>query len=134
MRPSLHSLGRVLLAGIFLRGGLEAFEEPHARANLAAPVIERMRPYLPFLPQEPPTVVQLNALAQVTAGTLLAAGVLPRLSAFALVGSLVPTTLGGHRFWEFDDPAQRAAQRIQFLKNAAIAGGLLTVAFGPRER
>jgi hypothetical protein len=39
------------------------------------------------------------------------------------------TTLAEHRFWEVEDPAQRARQRMQFLKTTAILGGLLVVAF-----
>jgi uncharacterized membrane protein YphA (DoxX/SURF4 family) len=46
-----------------------------------------------------------------------------------LATSLVPTTFGGHRFWEISDPAQRAQQQVHFLKNAAILGGLLIAAF-----
>ena len=55
---------------------------------------------------------------------------LPRLSALALAGSLVPTTLGAHRFWEQQGPAA-TQQRTQFLKNAAILGGLILVANVP---
>ena len=47
----------------------------------------------------------------------------------ALGVSSVPTTFAGHRFWEIQDPAQRAQQRTHFLKNTAILGGLVVVAF-----
>jgi hypothetical protein len=40
----------------------------------------------------------------------------------------VPTTLAGHRFWEVQDKQERAQQRIHFLKNVAILGGLLITA------
>jgi putative oxidoreductase len=43
-------------------------------------------------------------------------------------GKLVPTTFGGHRFWELGDASQRAQQQMHFLKNAAILRGLLVVA------
>jgi len=58
---------------------------------------------------------------------LLAMGRAPRLAALALAASLIPTTIAGHRFWTETDPSARAAQRIQFLKNAAMLGGLLVV-------
>ena len=48
-------------------------------------------------------------------------------SALALAGSLVPTTLAGHRFWEEEDDAARAQQTFQFLKNLAMFGGLLMI-------
>jgi putative oxidoreductase len=69
-----------------------------------------------------------DALVHVAAGGMLAAGILPRLAALTLAGSLVPTTFGGHRFWEIEDPMQRAQQRTHFLKNTAILGGLLIAA------
>ncbi|WP_435797171.1 hypothetical protein [Streptomyces microflavus] len=40
----------------------------------------------------------------------------------------MPTTLAAHRFWTIEDPEERAAQRIQFLKNASTLGGLLIAA------
>jgi uncharacterized membrane protein YphA (DoxX/SURF4 family) len=65
---------------------------------------------------------------QVLAGTALALGLAPRLSALALAGSLVPTTLAGHAYWTIEDPAARKLQRIQFHKNLALIGGLLFAA------
>lgn len=62
------------------------------------------------------------------AGTLLALGWAPRLSALALAGSLIPTTLAGHAYWALEDPATRKIQRIQFHKNLAMIGGLLFAA------
>jgi putative oxidoreductase len=44
------------------------------------------------------------------------------------LASLVPTTLAGHRFWEVTDKQARAAQRIHFLKNVAMLGGLILAA------
>ena len=58
----------------------------------------------------------------------LALGLAPRLSALALAGSLVPTTLAGHAYWTIDDPAVRKVQRIHFHKNMALIGGLLFAA------
>ena len=37
----------------------------------------------------------------------------------------MPTTLAGHRFWEEDEEADQRHQRIHFLKNLAMFGGLL---------
>jgi len=81
------------------------------------------------LPDDPEMVVKINAGVQVGAGALLAIGRLPRLSAAVLAGSLVPTTLAGHPFWEESDPAKRAQQQIQFVKNASLLGGLILAAF-----
>jgi uncharacterized membrane protein YphA (DoxX/SURF4 family) len=77
------------------------------------------------LPTDTEQLVRLNGVAQVVAGTTLALGWFPRISALVLAGSLVPTTLAGHRFWEEDDPKARAQQTTHFLKNIGLLGGLL---------
>jgi hypothetical protein len=63
----------------------------------------------------------------VGAGSLLAIGRLPRLSALALAASLVPTTAAGHRFWERKG-ADRKEQQVHFFKNVSLFGGLLLAA------
>jgi uncharacterized membrane protein YphA (DoxX/SURF4 family) len=69
--------------------------------------------------------VRVNAAVQVVAGVMLSLNKFPRISALALAGSIVPTTLAGHRFWEENDPAARAGSQIHFFKNASMLGGLL---------
>ena len=59
---------------------------------------------------------------------LRAMGWFPRLSAAVLAGTLVPTTLAGHRYWEIEDKQERAQQQIHFLKNLTMLGGLLIAA------
>lgn len=117
-----------MLAGVFINGGIEVFREPEPRAEQAGPLIDRMVEKVPALPPDRVGLVRANAAIHVGAGTALALGILPRLAALTLAGSLVPTTLGGHRFWEIEDTAQSSRQRVQFLKNAAIMGGLLVFA------
>ncbi len=119
-------VARPLLAGMFVYGGLDAFRNPEGkvpRAEKVAPDIAG----LVGIDADTEQLVQLNGAVQVAAGVTLALGIFPRLSALALAGSLVPTTLAGHRFWEAEDDAARAQQTIQFLKNAAMLGGLLLV-------
>jgi hypothetical protein len=77
------------------------------------------------LPDDPETLVRANGAAMAGAGALLALGRLPRLSSLVLATTLVPTTYAGHRFWEVKDPAQRRTQRVHFLKNVSLLGGVL---------
>src|SRR5664279_2958450 len=105
----IHRLARVLLSGIFIGGGIDVLRDPGPRAVIAGPFLERIRPLAPALPSDPILVVRANAAIQIAAGTTLAVGILPRLSALVLAGSLVPTTIGAHRFWEQEGPA--AAQQ-----------------------
>jgi uncharacterized membrane protein YphA (DoxX/SURF4 family) len=128
----IGSVARPALSWIFVQGGIDAIRSPQPRAKLAAPLLKQIRDAAPDgvrtrLPDDL-AVVQINAGVQIAAGVALAAGVAPRLSALALAASLAPTTVGGHPFWQFDDPAQRSPQRIQFAKNVAIIGGLLLAA------
>ena len=83
---------------------------------------------MPILPAETEDTVRLNGAVQVVAGSMLALGMWPRLAATVLAGSLVPTTLAGHRYWEHEDQQTRAQHRIHFLKNLAVLGGLLIAA------
>ncbi|HEY5014964.1 MAG TPA: DoxX family protein [Acidimicrobiia bacterium] len=126
----IHRLASVLLSGIFMSSGVDVLRNPEPRAVIATPFLERIRPLAPSLSSDPILVVRANAAIQIAAGATLAVGILPRLSALALAGSLVPTTLGAHRFWEQQEPAA-TQQRTQFLKNAAILGGLILVASAP---
>ena len=88
----------------------------------------------PVLPEDPETLVKLNAAVQLGAGSLLALGRFPRLSSLLLAGSLVPTTLAGHRFWEEKDPQERYRQRSNFLKNVGLLGGLILAAVDTEGR
>jgi len=117
-----------MLAGVFIAGGMDVLANPEPRARVAKPVVDKIAGAVPIAPSDPTAAVSLNAMVHVGAGGLLAAGILPRLAALTLAGSIVPTTLAGHRFWEMQDPVQRAQQRTQFLKNTAILGGLLIAA------
>lgn len=122
----LRRLARPLLAAIFIQGGIAAWRDPKGHAELAAPVIDRVTGVAPI--DEPPsnlTLVQIDAGVKVGAGVLLALGKAPRLSAAALAASVVPTTLAGHRFWEFDDPTLRSNHQVHFFKNLGLLGGLL---------
>jgi uncharacterized membrane protein YphA (DoxX/SURF4 family) len=122
----LRYAARPLLAGIFISGGYDTFRNPATRVPMAESVAPKIADGL-GLPASTEQLVQMNAVVQIVGGAALALGVFPRLAAIALAGSLVPTTLAGHAFWELDDPKARAQQRGQFFKNASILGGLLAV-------
>jgi uncharacterized membrane protein YphA (DoxX/SURF4 family) len=107
--------------------GYDALRQPGARVDQAAGTLEAIRRVLP-LPTDDELLVRANGGLQAAAGALLALGVLPRLSATVLAGTMVPTTAAGHAFWNLEDPGGRKMQRIQFLKNLAMIGGLLAVA------
>jgi uncharacterized membrane protein YphA (DoxX/SURF4 family) len=127
MLAPLRPAARVLTGSTYVLLGLDAFRAPGVRVEQAGPLLAAMRKWAP-LPEDDELVVRGNAAVQVAAGTLLALGIAPRLSALALAGSLIPTTLAGHAYWTIEDPAARKMQRIQFHKNMAMIGGLLFAA------
>jgi putative oxidoreductase len=122
---ALRELARPLLASIFVIQGWQSFESPEYVAPIAEPIVRPLRDRIPGVPAETEDAVRINGAIQAAAGTMLGLGVLPRLAALAIAGTLVPTTLAGHRYWDAKDPRERATQRIQFLKNLTMLGGLL---------
>ena len=118
---------RILSGSTYAVLGFDALRAPGVRVDQAGPLLATMRRVLP-LPEDDELLVRANAGVQTGAGALLALGMRPRLSAVALIGSLIPTTLAGHAFWAVEDPNDRKLQRVQFHKNLAMIGGLLFAA------
>lgn len=114
---------------MFITGGWDAVRNPGSKVKTAEPVALPIAEKVQFLPQDAEKLVQLNGAVMLTAGSLLAIGKFRRLAALALFGSILPTTYAGHRFWEEEDEATRAQQRIHFLKNLGLLGGLILAAF-----
>jgi uncharacterized membrane protein YphA (DoxX/SURF4 family) len=118
-----------MLAGIFIVQGYDTFRHPEKVAPRAEPVIRPLAERFPsVVPAKTEDAVRLNGAVQLAAGACLAAGWFPRLAATVLAGTLVPTTAAGHRFWEAEEDADRKQQRIHFLKNLSMFGGLLIAA------
>ncbi|NMM88702.1 DoxX family protein [Rhodococcus sp. SRB_17] len=126
----VRRIARPLLSTIFIVGGIDALRNPAQRAVKATPLIDKSVETLPGavtqkLPADPETLVKLNAVVQIGGGVLLASGKAPRVASLALAGSLIPTTLAGHDFWNESDPSIRAMQRTNFVKNLSLLGGLM---------
>ena len=122
-------LARPLLASIFVVEGWDAFWNPEGKAMKAEAVTELPAEKAGLNGLDTETFVRVNGAVQICAGILLAAGRFRRLAALALIGSIVPTTYAGHRFWEESDPTTRNQQKIHFLKNVGLLGGLILAAF-----
>ena len=114
-------VARPLLASVFLVGAVSALKDAEARAAKARKVTDpvaalanRTAPGIPF-PHDP----------KWPSGAAFATGRAPRMSAAILAATLVPTTVAGHAFWDETEPAAKAQQRLHFVKNTSILGGLL---------
>jgi putative oxidoreductase len=122
-------IARPLLASIFVVGGWDAFWNPAGKAKKAQAVAEPLSNSVGVDQLDPETLVRINGAVQIVGGVFLAVGKYRRLAAMALIGSIVPTTYAGHRFWEESDPTTRAQQKMHFVKNLGLLGGLILAAF-----
>jgi putative oxidoreductase len=127
-------IARPMLASGFVVGGVNALRNAKALGEKADPVTQKLvaaakraAPQL-RIPEDPVTLVRVNAGIQLLAAGALATGRAPRLSALVLAGSLVPTTWAGHRFWEQADAQSGKQQQLQFFKNVSMLGGLVIAA------
>ncbi|MEO7022443.1 MAG: DoxX family protein [Ktedonobacteraceae bacterium] len=113
----LRLLGQQLLSAIFMKGGADAFMQPGGRTRVVAASGL----------SNPETAVELNGVAMVVGGAMLALDIAPKLAAALLIGSMAPTTVVGHAFWKEQNETVRRAQLTQFLKNLGLMGGLLVL-------
>jgi putative oxidoreductase len=105
----LH-VAEVLLALVFVLGGLSAWRNPHPRAAQLA----KFR--LPL----PAVLVRLNAAVMLLAGAALALNIEAALASAVLAIVLVPTTVAGHAFWTADGNA-RHEQLAHFITSRCLA-------------
>jgi uncharacterized membrane protein YphA (DoxX/SURF4 family) len=133
----VRALARPLLSTIFIVQGAKAVRSPEPFVARAQPVTDRFVPLIKRatpaqvgdrLPDSTENLVRLNGAAQVLGGLALATGKGRRLGAVLLAASLVPTTLAGHSFWQETDKTAKGAQKVQFMKNLGLMGGLLLAA------
>ncbi len=125
-------IARPLLAAGIVYGAQNALRNTAAVAPKAAPLTAKIVPLarkagVP-LPDDPATLVRINAGVQIAGALALATGKAPRLGAAAIAVTLVPATIAGHPFWAETDPATKNAQRLQFFKNLSLLGGTLIAA------
>jgi uncharacterized membrane protein YphA (DoxX/SURF4 family) len=121
-------IARPLLASIFIAEGWDAIRNPDGKGKTAEALSQLPSTEGPVVPEDSLNLVRLNGVVQISGGALLAIGKFPRLAALALIGSIVPTTYAGHRFWHETDEEIRAQQKIQLLKNLGLLGGLIFAA------
>lgn len=115
----LRFLARCAFASIFVLSGYELATNPGGRVQ----TVENKLPV-----PDPELAVRAQGAVMLALGTSLALGIKPRLAAFGLAATLIPTTYVGHQFWAEEDQLRRGNQRTHFRKNASLFGGLLAYA------
>ena len=118
---ALALVGRILLGLIFVLSG---FQKLMGFSGVAAAIAGKGLPM-------PEVLAVLTVVIELGAGLLLVVGWKARWAAFLLFLFIIPVSLVFHNFWAMEG-AQAAMNKIQFLKNVSIMGGmLLAAAFGP---
>jgi putative oxidoreductase len=119
----LPPAARILLAALFLWSGLGKITGwSNAEGYMTAM-------HMPMVP----VFLALALVLELAGGLAVLVGFKTRIFALFLALYLVPTTLIFHRFWSAT-PDMALMQTINFMKNAAIMGGLLmTARFGAGE-
>ncbi|MET0931400.1 MAG: DoxX family protein [Aeromicrobium sp.] len=127
----LRTVARPMLASMFIYGGAMALKDPGPRAAKAQPTADLIKKVAPSLPVNGSNLTRFNGAVHLTAGLALATGHVPRLAALVLAATVPPTAVAGHAYWNETDPAARANQRIHFIKNMSMTGGLLMATLDP---
>jgi putative oxidoreductase len=121
MTNLLALLGRVLLALMFLDSG---YGKIGGFAGTAGYIASRGLP-------APEVLAGAALVVELVAAVLLVIGWKARWAAAALTVFTVVATAFFHNYWAMPE-AQQMMQKLMFLKNLAVTGGLLlVVAFGP---
>ena len=121
MREVIYLLGRILFSLVFLGSGFAHLTQTAASTQYA----------------EYKKVPNAKLMVQATGGLMVIGGLAVILGIFVDLAGLLLTILVliyafvMHRFWEETDPATKAAEQSQFMKNVSIAGaGLILAAIG----
>jgi|SRR5579863_752529 putative oxidoreductase len=109
--------GRILISVIFLISGVFKVAAYSQMVGYATAV------HLPA----PGVAIALAAVVELAGGLAVLAGFKTRIAAWVLFLYLIPVTFFFHNFWAAQGSAQQM-QMVNFLKNAAIMGGMLMLA------
>ena len=116
-------LGRVLLSVIFILSGVGKLPHFHDVAGMMA------AKGIPLAP----VALGITVCIEIGGGLLVLTGYKANYAALIMALWLIPVTLVFHHFWGI--PAdQQQEQMINFLKNVAIMGGLLLLAYSSPDQ
>ena len=114
--PAVVVIARLLLALMFILAGIGKFTGLEGTAGYIASKGLPMPAVLAFL----------TALLEVVGGIALAIGFQARIAGLLLALFTLVATFLFHNFWAMP-PDQSFVQQLMFMKNLAVAGGLLLV-------
>ncbi|MGP4056972.1 DoxX family membrane protein [Mycobacterium sp. 4D054] len=128
----IRRVARPMLSAVFISRGVEALRSPKPATDATRQTLEGLSklpdPVGTNVPSNAETVAKVTAAVQIGGGLLLATGRLPRVASAALALSVVPSSLGGHAFWNENDPQRKTDERRAFITDVSLIGGLIIAA------
>lgn len=117
--PWMHLIGRILLSLIFIRGGIKNLTNVDGMTAYAA------AKHVPA----PKLAVVVSGIVILLGGLSMLLGWHRFIGAGLLFVFLVPAAFLVHAPWRESDPAARANETAHFLKDLALAGAALLIAY-----
>jgi putative oxidoreductase len=114
---ALVPVGRALFAAIFILSSFHHFS--------AGTIAYAAQHHVPLAS----VAVPLSGVVALVGGLSILLGFHARIGAWLVVLFLVLVTPAMHDFWNVADPMMRADQMAHFLKNVALLGGALLIAY-----
>ncbi|MFY9457749.1 MAG: DoxX family membrane protein [Candidatus Spechtbacterales bacterium] len=108
-------IGRILFGGFFVMSGINHFMKVGMMAQYTA---SKNVP-------SPKFAVMVTGLLLILGGLGILLGVYVELAVLALALFFVPVSFKMHNFWAVQDPQQKMAEMVNFLKNMALLGAAL---------
>lgn len=122
----IRFLARPMLAAGYISNGVDRLRRPEAAAASIGPLLNMARKRID-VPIDAPTLARTTGAAQVAAGSLLAIGRFPRVSATILVGTYLLDTVGeriaADKTTSKDD--KRARTERTLIRTSMLGGALL---------
>lgn len=122
----IRFLARPMLAAGYISNGVDRLRRPEAAAASIGPLLNMARKRID-VPIDTPTLARATGAAQVAAGSLLAIGRFPRVSATILVGTYLLDTVGeriaADKTTSKDD--KRARTERTLIRTSMLGGALL---------
>lgn len=125
----IRKIARPMLASVYIADGADTVLNTQAHVEGTQQVLDRIRYVLPRkyakrISSDPELVTRVVGGTKIGAGSLLALGKAPRISAATLAVLTVPTILARNAFWETQDEEEKRNRRNGFATNIALLGGL----------
>jgi len=114
-------LGRAIFGGYFLYNGINHFLQKDQLSGYAS---------AKGVPSAN-LAVQASGTLMILGGLSLLTGYKPKLGSALITAFLTGVTPSMHRFWSEENPQQRQAEMINFMKNVALVGGAMLAAGRP---